>query len=85
MDTMFYIISAILIFLGIVLIACTKIFGGDKVLSFLKSDLTQAVIGIIGAIVMYFTPDSIDKCIVAVFSALGITPLVLRPLLEDKR
>lgn len=84
MDTIFYIISAVLVAVAIILIICTKVFGGDKVINFLRSDLTRTVVAIIAAVVMYFTPDEIDKWIISALSLFGVSPLILTPVLKDK-
>lgn len=48
-----------------------------KIIEWLQSEKVAGVIAIIAAVVMYFTPDHIDKIIELCLTALGIKKLAL--------
>ena len=50
----------------------------DKIESFLASEKTRGAIAIVAAIVMYFTPDHIDRIIETLLAASGIQKFVLK-------
>ena len=50
----------------------------EKIRQFLKTETVQGAIAIIAAVVMYFTPDNVDRIIEACLMALGIQKLVLK-------
>lgn len=56
------------------------VIGGkmEKIRQFLKNETVQGAIAIIAAVVMYFTPDNVDRIIEACLMALGIQKLVLK-------
>lgn len=57
-------------------------------IDFLKKTLDNKVfrfiIAVIAAVVMYYTPDEIDRIILGILSFFGITPLILAPFGKDK-
>ena len=50
----------------------------EKIRQFLKTETVQGAIAIIAAVVMYFTPDNVDRIIEACLIALGVQKLVIR-------
>lgn len=52
-------------------------------LSFLRSDKFQGAVSILAAIVMYFTPDEVDKIIEGLLGVFGLTKLVIEKKGED--
>lgn len=46
--------------------------------SIIKSERAKGIIAIIAAVVMFFTPDSIDLIIEALLAAFGIEKLVIK-------
>lgn len=62
----------------IVLITLTVIVNGPKrVMDSLNSKYVKSCVAIIAAVVMYYTPDEIDRIILAILALFEITPLTL--------
>ena len=51
-------------------------------MNFLRDEKTQGIISIVAAVVMYFTPDHIDRIIEAMLGAMGIAKLTIK---KDER
>lgn len=85
MDVTIYVACGILIALLVILIVCTKIYGAEKLVKFLNSNGLKTAVSIIAAVVMYFTPDNIDKYIIMVMSILGITPVIIGPIPQEQK
>lgn len=85
MDVTIYVACGILIALLVILIVCTKIYGAEKLVKFLNSNGFKTAVSIIAAVVMYFTPDTIDKYIIMVMSILGITPVIIGPIPQEQK
>lgn len=47
-------------------------------LSFLRNDKIQGAIAVLAAVVMYFTPEEVDRIIEALLGAFGITKLTIQ-------
>lgn len=71
------IVCALICLISIAVIVATKICGTVAVKDFLTSNKFKATIGLIAAIVMYFTPDHIDQIITYALTFLGIPVLVI--------
>lgn len=84
MDITIYVVCGIFIVLSAALIICTKIYGADKLINFLNSAGFKTAVSVIAAVVMYFTPDDIDKYIIMVMSMLGITPVIIGPIPQNQ-
>lgn len=50
-------------------------FGEERVLGFFNAKTTKSLIALAAGIVMYYTPDEIDKIIMAILSIFEITPV----------
>ena len=50
----------------------------EKIKAFLNSEKTKGAIAIIAAVVMYFTPDNVDRIIEACLMLLGIQKLTIK-------
>ena len=50
----------------------------DKIKAFLKNEKVSGAIAIAAAVVMYFTPDSVDHIIELCLAAFGIEKLVIK-------
>ena len=50
----------------------------DKIKQFFNNEKVQGAIAIVAAIVMYFTPDHIDRIIETLLAASGIQKFVLK-------
>lgn len=46
--------------------------------AFMQSDKFKGIIAIIAAVVMYFTPDHVDKIVELILTAFGINVLVIK-------
>lgn len=50
----------------------------EKLLEFIHDEKVQGCVAILAAVVMYFTPDCIDKIIEMCLAAMGIQRLTLK-------
>lgn len=58
--------------------------GKRRVIDFCNSKYARSVVAIIAAIVMYYTPDEIDRIILAVLALFEITPLTIDTIKKDR-
>lgn len=72
-----YITGTLVIVLALVVMGSVKCFGLLSVKNFFASNSCKTLIALVAAVVMYFTPDNIDYCIITFLSFLGIPPLVI--------
>ena len=49
----------------------------DKIINIITSERFKGIVALVAAVVMYFTPDHIDKVIETVLGAFGITALII--------
>jgi hypothetical protein len=52
--------------------------------NFILSEKTKGIIAIVAAIVMWFTPDHVDRIIELCLAALGVSKLVLKEDSSEK-
>lgn len=59
------------------------IFGEKQVREFFNAKTTRGLIALIAGIVMYYTPDEIDRIILALLAIFEITPVSIDLLNKD--
>lgn len=83
MDSVIYLTCGLIALIALVVIFCVKCCGIVRVKEFTAGKTFKTAVALIAAVVMYFTPDHIDYCIITILSFFGIPPLVIDSI-KDK-
>ena len=68
----------------LVTVVATFLYGEKRVREFFNAKITKTLIAIAAGIVMYYTPDEIDRIILAILTVFEITPVSIELLNKDK-
>ena len=67
----------------LVTVVAVFLFGEKQVREFFNAKTTKTLIAVVAAIVMYYTPDEIDRIILTVLAIFEITPVSIDLLNKD--
>lgn len=84
MDNILYLTCSLIALIAIAVIFCVKCCGIVRVKEFTSGKIFKTIVALVAAVVMYFTPDHIDYCIITILSFFGIPPLIIDQYKKDK-
>ena len=76
-----YITGAICLFFLLLMdfILFLRVYGRAKVRRAITSKKFKVGVAVLAGIIMYYTPEDIDKMIIAILSVFGIAPIIITP------